>query len=193
MPGLLFYLFAAITLLFGIGVIVARNPVASALSLVVSFVGLAGLFISLDAYFIGTLQILVYAGAVMVLFLFIIMLLDIKAEEGRAVNYGTAVGGILLAVLFTMQIAGVLGGFKEGEKTLDDTPLKLEAAAAKATLPTIKDDLNSGTLPDAKMMGFTLFDKYPFHLQVVGLLLLAGTVGVVVLSKRDRNEKGEAS
>lgn len=193
MPGLLFYLFAAITLLFGIGVIVARNPVASALSLVVSFVGLAGLFISLDAYFIGTLQILVYAGAVMVLFLFIIMLLDIKAEEGRAVNYGTAAGGILLAVVFTMQIAGVLGGFKEGNQALDDTPLKLETAAAKATLPTIKDDLKAGTLPDAKMMGVTLFDKYPFHLQVVGLLLLAGTVGVVVLSKRDRNEKGEAS
>jgi NADH-quinone oxidoreductase subunit J len=193
MPGLLFYLFAAITLLFGIGVIVARNPVASALSLVVCFVGLAGLFISLDAYFIGTLQILVYAGAVMVLFLFIIMLLDIKAEEGRAVNYGTAAGGILLAVVFTMQIAGVLGGFKEGNQALDDTPLKLEAAAAKATLPTIKDDLKAGTLPDAKMMGVTLFDQYPFHLQVVGLLLLAGTVGVVVLSKRDRNEKGEVS
>lgn len=83
MPGPLFYIFSAITLLFGVMVVVCRNPVASALSLVVSFAGLAALFVSLDAYFIGVIQILVYAGAVMVLFLFIIMLLDIKAEEHR--------------------------------------------------------------------------------------------------------------
>ncbi|MBL9146275.1 MAG: NADH-quinone oxidoreductase subunit J [Verrucomicrobiaceae bacterium] len=193
MPSVLFYLFAAITLLFGVGVVVARNPVASALSLVCSFTGLAALFISLDAYFIGTLQILVYAGAVMVLFLFIIMLLDIKAAEGRQTNYATAVGGLLLAVLFTVQIAMVLGDFKEGNKTLADQTLNLGAAASKTSLNTIKDELAEGTLPDAKLMGFTLFDKYPFQLQVVGLLLLAGTVGVVVLSKRDRGGKEEVS
>lgn len=193
MPSLLFYFFAAITLFFGVGVIVARNPVASALSLVLCFVGVAALFISLDAYFIGTLQILVYAGAVMVLFLFIIMLLDIKAEEGRPLNWSTAIGAILLAVIFAVQIATVLGGFPEGNKTLAQVPLNLEAAAATAPLSTIKNDLAEGTLPDAKLMGLTLFQKYPFHLQIVGLLLLAGTVGVVVLSKRDRGEKEEVS
>ncbi len=193
MPTILFYFFAAITLLFGVGVIVARNPVASALSLVVCFSGLAALFISLDAYFIGTLQILVYAGAVMVLFLFIIMLLDIKAEEGRPLNWATAIGAILLAAVFAVQMIVVLGGFKEGEKTLADAPLNLPVAAAKATLPTIKNDLAAGSLPDAKLMGLTLFDQYPFHLQIVGLLLLVGTVGVVVLSKRDRSEKEEVS
>ena len=83
MPPLLFYLLAAITLGFGLMVVTARNPVSSALALASCFVGLAALFVSLDAYFIGTIQILVYAGAVMVLFLFIIMLLDIKAEEGK--------------------------------------------------------------------------------------------------------------
>ena len=193
MPSLLFYFFAAITLFFGVGVIVAKNPVASALSLVVCFVGLAALFISLDAYFIGTLQILVYAGAVMVLFLFIIMLLDIKAEEHRPLNWTTAIGAILLGVIFTVQIATVLNSFPEGEKTLADVPLDLKAAAAQAPLATIKNDLNEGTLPDAKLMGLTLFQQYPFHLQIVGLLLLAGTVGVVVLSKRDRSDKEEAS
>src|SRR4030081_3559592 len=65
----------------GAAVIVNRNPVASALSLVVSFLGLAALFMSLDAYFVGIIQVLVYAGAVMVLFLFIIMLLNIRTEE----------------------------------------------------------------------------------------------------------------
>ena len=193
MPSLLFYFFAAITLFFGVGVIVARNPVASALSLVLCFVGVAALFISLDAYFIGTLQILVYAGAVMVLFLFIIMLLDIKAEEGRPLNWSTAIGAILLGVIFSVQIATVLGSFPEGDKTLAQVPLNLEAAATAAPLATIKNDLAEGTLPDAKLMGLTLFQKYPFHLQIVGLLLLAGTVGVVVLSKRDRGEKEEVS
>jgi NADH-quinone oxidoreductase subunit J len=187
MPSLLFYLFAVITLIFGVGVVVARNPVASAMSLVVCFTGLAALFISLDAYFIGTLQILVYAGAVMVLFLFIIMLLDIKAEENKKTRIAPAVGSVVLAVLFTMQIVGVLGTFKEGEKAFP--ALQLTEAAAKQTLPTIQRDLKTGILPDAKLMGLTLFDKYPFHLQIVGLLLLAGTIGVVVLSKRDPKEE----
>jgi NADH-quinone oxidoreductase subunit J len=183
MPPLLFYLFAAITLLFGLGVVLARNPVASALSLVVSFAGLAALFLSLDAYFIGIIQILVYAGAVMVLFLFIIMLLDIKAEEGKKAGSWAAVGGIALAVLFVLQISTVLGKSDALGKSLPT--LKLADAVATTPLPTIQNDLRSGVLPDAKLIGHVLFHKYPFHLQMVGLLLLAGTVGVVVLSRRD--------
>ena len=70
-------------LVFGCSVIAQPNPVSSALSLVVSFIALAALFVSLDAYFIGIIQVLVYAGAVMVLFLFIIMLLDLKAGTSK--------------------------------------------------------------------------------------------------------------
>ncbi|HEY8650781.1 MAG TPA: NADH-quinone oxidoreductase subunit J, partial [Chthoniobacterales bacterium] len=80
MSLVLFWCFALLMLVFGAAVIINRNPVASALNLVVSFFGLACLFISLDAYFIGIIQVLVYAGAVMVLFLFIIMLLDLRTE-----------------------------------------------------------------------------------------------------------------
>src|ERR671937_849602 len=80
MSPFLFWIFALLTLIFGAGVVVNRNPIASALSLVVSFLGLAALFISLDAFFVGIIQVLVYAGAVMVLFLFIIMLLNLQAE-----------------------------------------------------------------------------------------------------------------
>jgi len=87
MSPFLFWIFALLMLVFGVAVVVNRNPVASALSLVVSFLGLAALFMSLDAYFIGIIQVLVYAGAVMVLFLFIIMLLDLRAEEGRRINW----------------------------------------------------------------------------------------------------------
>src|ERR1041385_8853885 len=99
MSPLLFWFFALMMLIFGAAVIIARNPVASALSLVVSFLGLAALFISLDAYFIGIIQVLVYAGAVMVLFLFIIMLLDLRAEERRKINWPASIGGIAVALI----------------------------------------------------------------------------------------------
>jgi NADH-quinone oxidoreductase subunit J len=191
MPPLLFYLFALITLGFGFMVVTGRNPVTCALSLAASFVGLAALFLSLDAYFIATIQILVYAGAVMVLFLFIIMLLDIKAEEGKKLNLPAIVSGVLLAVLLTLQIFAVVGGTGLAKKSSQSTPLAMTEATGKigkaAALPTITNDLKAGTLPDAKLIGFTLFDQYGFHLQVVGLLLLVGTIGVVVLSKRERS------
>ncbi len=190
MPPLLFYFFALITLGFGFLVVTGRNPVTCALALAASFVGLAALFLSLDAYFIGVIQILVYAGAVMVLFLFIIMLLDIKTEEGKKLNLPAIVSGVLLASLLTLQIIAVVGSTELAQKTSENTPLALADAAGKigkAALPTITNDLKAGELPDAKLIGFTLFDQYGFHLQVIGLLLLVGTIGVVVLSKRERS------
>jgi NADH-quinone oxidoreductase subunit J len=191
MPPLLFYLLALITLGFGFMVVTGRTPVSCALSLAACFVGLAALFLSLDAYFIGVIQILVYAGAVMVLFLFIIMLLDIKAEEGRKLSFAPIISGVLVAVLLVMQIITVVSSSAIANKSSTDTPLALTESAGKigraAALPTITNDLKEGTLPDAKLIGFTLFDQYGFHLQVVGLLLLVGTIGVVVLSKRERS------
>ena len=190
MPPLLFYLFALITLGFGFLVVTGRNPVTCALALAASFVGLAALFLSLDAYFIGVIQILVYAGAVMVLFLFIIMLLDIKTEEGKKMNLPAIVSGVLLAVLLTLQIMVVVSETDLAKKTTQNTPLALAEAAGsfgKTALPTITNDLKAGELPDAKLIGLTLFDQYGFHLQVIGLLLLVGTIGVVVLSKRERS------
>ena len=189
MPSLLFFLFAAITLGFGLNVILARNPVTSAISLAVSFVGLAALFISLDAYFIGVIQVLVYTGAVMVLFLFIIMLLDIKREETRHANVAAVAGGVVLAAVLLLQVSAVLSGHAEGKVTIAERALSPTVAAKRAdvaAVKTIEKDLAAGTLPDAKLMGLTLFERYGFHLQVVGLLLLVGTVGVVVLSKRER-------
>ena len=187
MPSVLFYLFALITLLFGIGVVVCRNPVASALSLVMSFVGLAALFISLDAYFIGVIQILVYAGAVMVLFLFIIMLLDIKAEALKKVNAMAIVGGVALALVFVVPLCTVLGEHPAGSKTLADVPVQFEKAAGKQKLAGIKADLENKTLPDSKLVGLTLFQRYPLQIQLIGVLLLVGTIGVVIMSKREVN------
>jgi NADH-quinone oxidoreductase subunit J len=189
MPSFLFYLFVAVMLGFGLNVVLSRNPVTSALSLAVCFVGLAALFISLDAYFIGVIQVLVYTGAVMVLFLFIIMLLDIRAETEKKTNLPAVVGGILLAVIMMLQVGSVLRAFDEGKLSTADKALSLQQGAQREDIvgiKTIREDLKAGTLPDAKLMGLTLFDRYGFHLQAMALLLTVGTVGVVVLSKRER-------
>src|ERR1700746_2024794 len=104
----LFWVFALMTLIFGAAVVINRNPVASALSLVVAFLGLSALFVSLNAYFIGVIQILVSAGAVMVLCLLIIMLLDLRAEEVRSFNCPEVGGGPTVAFLFFVQVAYVI-------------------------------------------------------------------------------------
>src|ERR1700716_3738931 len=98
MTLVLFWCFALLMLVFGAAVVLNRNPVASALNLVVSFLGLAALFMMLDAFFIGIIQVLVYAGAVMVLFLFIIMLLDLRVETRRKMNVVAVVGGSAVAL-----------------------------------------------------------------------------------------------
>ena len=165
MPEPLFYFFSLVLLIFGVGVVINRNPVASALCLVVSFIGLAALYVSLNAYFLGVIQVLVYAGAVMVLFLFIIMLLDIKAETRRKLNKVAVGGGLGLIIGFLALFASVLSGFKGGDKRLTDLP--------------------ADTPSDVVQIGKTLFTNYTFHLQIVGVLLLVATVGVVVLSRRE--------
>lgn len=168
MSALVFLIASAVMLIFGIGVVLNRNPVASALCLVVSFVGLASLFISLDAHFLGIIQILVYAGAVMVLFLFIIMLLDLRAEERRKLNAWAVAGGGLVALCFVGTLLHVLARFPRGQAALP--PLEPPAGVA---------------YEDTKALGTLLFTDYVFHVQVIGILLLGATVGVVALSKRE--------
>ncbi|MDB6134674.1 MAG: nadh-ubiquinone/plastoquinone oxidoreductase chain 6 [Verrucomicrobiales bacterium] len=190
MPSVLFYIFAAVMLGFGLLVVVLRNPVSNALALAVSFLGLAALFVSLNAFFIGIIQILVYAGAVMVLFLFIVMLLDIKAEQRRKLNMPAVAGGVLLVVAFSIQLISVLANFEPGKRRINEVPLDLPAAAAArvasgAPAASINATLNAGSLPDVNLVGETLFTKYNFHLQVIGVLLLVATVGVIVISRRE--------
>ena len=114
----LFYIFAAIAVIGGIGVVVYKNPVSSAFAMILSFLGLAAIFIQLDAYLVGILQILVYAGAIMVLFLFIIMLMDVKEEEGKTFKFGAIVGAVLVVGGFTGALVKVLLESKIGEKTI---------------------------------------------------------------------------
>ena len=181
----LFYIFSAIMISFGVGVIVSRNPVTSALCLVMSFLGLAALFIQLDAFFIGIVQILVYAGAVMVLFLFIIMLLDLKAEEHRRLNYMALAGGLILSLVFFVQLAAVLASFKAGDYRLPLLQHELALEEEVSGLPDIAvERMKEEKLPDVHLIGRTIFTKYNFPLQMVAVILLVATIGVVILSKR---------
>src|SRR3954470_12756396 len=95
LPDILFYVFAALTLACGVMVLLSRNPVTSAMFLVLTIVSMAGLFVLLRACFLAAVQILVYAGAVMVLFLFVIMLLDLQEEARRRIRKVRAVTGAL--------------------------------------------------------------------------------------------------
>ena len=169
MSPILFYFFAALTLVFGVAVVANRNPVASALCLVVSFLGLASLFVGLDAYFIAVVQVLVYAGAVMVLFLFIIMLLDLKAEERRKINLPAYAGGLLVAAAFVAQLWLVLQRF----------------GAPHERFPTLWLNDGQKSIDDVRNVGTTLFSVHNLPFQVVGVLILVATIGVVVLSKRE--------
>jgi NADH-quinone oxidoreductase subunit J len=151
-------------ILFGLSVVLLRNPVSCAMSLVMCFISLAALFVTLDATFIGIIQVLVYAGAVMVLFLFIIMLLDLRAEKSRRMNFGATLGGSLVVASFLALLVRVVHS---------DASLSKPLPALPSTQP-----------PDVKLVGMTLFHSFGLPFEVVGVLLLSATVGVIVLSRK---------
>jgi NADH-quinone oxidoreductase subunit J len=165
MSPFLFWIFALMMLIFGAAVIINRNPVASALSLVVSFLALAALFMSLDAYFIGIIQVLVYAGAIMVLFLFIIMLLDLRTEKLRKINWIASAGGLVIALALMIQIFAVVGRFRGASKTFPP--------------------LARSTSDDVHHIGLSLFTNYNLPFQIIGIVILVATIGVVMLSRRE--------
>jgi len=184
MPTYLFYLFSTVTLLGGMAVILLRNPVSSALAVVTCFVGLAGLFIGLSAFFIGIIQILVYTGAIMVLFLFIIMLLDLRDEQKRAKSFAPLVAGLGLVVAFVVQLVGVLAATPNKPAPALDQAALAGAAGHFPAGEKIATALTAGRLPDVQLIGHTLFTGYNLPLQILGVILLVATVGVVALSRK---------
>ncbi len=199
MQPILVYVFGLLAAAGGIMLITFRNPVASALSMVLSFVGLAALFITLNAYFVGIVQILVYAGAIMVLFVFIIMLLDLNDEKKVKFRSTALIAGIILPLMLTMQIIGVIQGGHRGDDAKFEK-IDLEKAAhfhapkedqePTAIYKSLSNE-KSPKLPDTNLIGHTIFEKFNFPLQIVGVLLLVATIGVVVLSKKSEPRKTE--
>ncbi len=173
MADFLFYLFAFLTVLGAAGVVVNRNAVNAAMCLLVSFVGMAALFVLLEAYFLAVLQVLVYAGAVVVLFLFIVMLFDIQGGDPRKPYRPiAAAAGLVALALLTI---GVLSLTKHGQLT----------AAAPAGAPAVGAGL--------KQFGYELFTTYLLPMEVTGFLLLVAMLGVTVLSRKFEQEPGDRS
>lgn len=206
METLAFYLFAFLAVAGGILLVAFRNPVSSALSMVLSFVGLAGLFIGLNAYFVGIVQILVYAGAIMVLFIFIIMLLDLNDEKAVKFKSSSVVAGIVIPLLLVAQVLGVIQAGSQGEKTefeeitadsmkksaehfvqVDEDKVALPLNEQSAIYKSLTHE-KSPKLPDTNLIGHTIFKSYNYPLQVMGALLLVATIGVVILSKRSNKQ-----
>jgi NADH-quinone oxidoreductase subunit J len=173
MAEFLFYLLAFLTVLAAAGVVVNRNSVNAGLSLLLCFVGIAALFVQLGAYFLAVLQVLVYAGAVAVLFLFIIMLIDVKGSDPRKpYKKVAAASGTLAAALL---LTGVLSLVKHGQL----------AGAGPAMTVDVGGDL--------KDYGYLLFTKYLLPVQVTGFLLLIAMLGVAVLSRKHLEGSGTES
>ncbi|MDA0766028.1 MAG: NADH-quinone oxidoreductase subunit J [Verrucomicrobia bacterium] len=195
MPSIAFYIFSLIAVTGAVALVAFRNPVSSAMAMTGSFIGLAALFVGLNAYFVGIIQILVYAGAIMVLFLFIIMLLDLKSEERSKPQPLMLAACLVIPILFLVQLTGVL----QSTKDEPHKPLNLVASAkhferAEGEQETIiHQNLAKEELPDVHLIGLTLFTRYNFPLQVVGVLLLVATIGVVSLSKRGSDRPAKPS
>jgi NADH-quinone oxidoreductase subunit J len=168
----LFYLFAIVTVVASIFVVAQRNPMYSVLLLIASFIGLAGLYVLLDSPFAAVTQIIVYAGAIMVLFLFVVMLLNAPREEvplrttiplsigGRPLRVGA-----ILGLVFLVEIVWALS--RIGRQAMGGDA---ETAAAVSSV---------------RQIGIELFTTHAFAFEVTSVLILVAMVGAVVLAKRN--------
>ena len=162
---LLFFILAIVAVTAALGMLIARNPVTSALWLVLNLFCIAGLYLTLNAQFIAVIQVLVYAGAIMVLFLFVIMLLNLAAlPRPDKVDWKRAAGfvlGVVILAQLVFVVAMGLGALPE--------PVTAEQAA------------QSGT---ATEIALELFTRYALAFEVIGVLLLVATIGAVMLAQR---------
>jgi NADH-quinone oxidoreductase subunit J len=162
---ILFFVFAIVALAAALGMLISKNPVSSALWLILNLFCVAGLYLTLNAEFIAVIQVLVYAGAIMVLFVFVIMLLnlaelpDLKRVEWRRIFAYTMGMGLLTLLMYISANA----------LDLIPDPPSLVVAAQNGSVSNI-----------AKAM----FTQYAMPMEVIGILLLAATIGAVVIAKR---------
>ena len=165
---ILFFIFAGVLVCAALGVILSRNPVYSALLLVLCFFNAAVIWVMLDAEFLGIVLVLVYVGAVMVLFLFVVMMLDINVEQLRKEFVGywpltAAVAGFVVFAMINVIVVRHLGG------------MSLESAPA---LP--------GDYSNTRALGAELFTRYAYPAQVAALILLVASIAAIVLTLRQR-------
>jgi NADH-quinone oxidoreductase subunit J len=166
---LAFYLFATVMIASAVCVIFARNPVHSVLWLILAFFNAAGLMLLVGAEFIAMLLVIVYVGAVAVLFLFVVMMLDIDFAELRSGFTKNLPFGIIIAVILLMEIVLALSAWKAG-------PILGGAATREVTQPNIVS------------LGQVLYTRFLYPFEIAGLILLVAMIGAIVLTHRSRGD-----
>jgi NADH-quinone oxidoreductase subunit J len=168
-PALFFYLFAGACVASAAMVIVSRNPVHSVLYLILAFVNASGLFILMGAEFLGMMLIVVYVGAVAVLFLFVIMMLDVDFVELREGFMQYLPIGLVIGGIFVFELLLVVGGWVINPGT---------TKAITAAIPT--------NVSNTEALGLVLYTKYIHYFQLSGMVLLVAMIGAIVLTLRHK-------
>ena len=168
-PALFFYLFASLCVASGLMVIAARNPVHSVLFLILAFVNAAGLFLLLGAEFLAMILVVVYVGAVAVLFLFVVMMLDVDFVELREGFLQYLPIGALVGIVFLAEILLVVGAWTIGP----GIPRVIAAPIPES-------------LTNTEAIGLVLYTRYLYFFQAAGLVLLVAMIGAIVLTLRHK-------
>ncbi|MEZ5764829.1 MAG: NADH-quinone oxidoreductase subunit J [Xanthobacteraceae bacterium] len=168
-PALFFYLFAGVCVASAVMVVVSKNPVHSVLFLILAFVNAAGLFILLSAEFLAMILVVVYVGAVAVLFLFVIMMLDVDFAELRQGFLNYLPFGMLLGIIILAELLLVAGGWV------------INPNVAKTIASPIPADISN-----TEALGRVLYTKYIHYFQISGLVLLVAMIGAIVLTLRHK-------
>jgi NADH-quinone oxidoreductase subunit J len=170
-PALFFYLFAGVAVASAFMVIAGRNPVHSVLWLILTFVNAAGLFLLIGAEFLAMILIVVYVGAVAVLFLFVVMMLDVDFAELREGFLQYLPVGALVGLIFLVELLLVVGTWVSGPGI---------AAAIKSPIPTVAQMTNT------EAIGRVLYTTYVHYFQLAGIVLLVAMIGAIVLTLQHR-------
>jgi NADH-quinone oxidoreductase subunit J len=170
LPLFFFYLFAAVAVVSAFMVISARNPVHAVLFLILTFVNAAGLFMLAGAEFLALILIVVYVGAVAVLFLFVVMMLDVDFAEMRQGMLQYAPIGILVGVVLLLELLLVAGSFFISPEVAGGSGLPIDAA-----------------MDNTRQLGMVLYTRYVFLFQGAGAVLLVAMIGAIVLTLRHRS------
>lgn len=185
MTELFFLYFAAIIVLTSVLVVALRNPVYSALSLLIMFFHVAGLYVTLHAEFLAAVQIIVYAGAILVLYLFVVMLLNVKREERYHVQspVGALLGLAILTevMLLAFQRSMALG---QGPGQALRPGSGLEGGSAGTAVP----DAAAQAMGNTETIGEVLYSTYLFPFEVASLILLVAMIGAIILAKKNLQE-----
>ncbi|MEM1379160.1 MAG: NADH-quinone oxidoreductase subunit J [Pseudomonadota bacterium] len=171
-----FYAFASVTVASGLGVILAKNPVHSVLMLILAFVSTAGLFVLMGAEYLAFLLVVVYVGAVAVLFLFVVMMLDVDFAELRAGYAKNIPLGVAVALVFVIQLGLMIAAWQ-----IPDAAREVRAQPTNETL-TVSGQAAS----NAEQLGMVLYTDYVHFFQIAGLILLVAMIGAITLTFRER-------